>query len=383
MWGNVNLLAPILALFYLHRNLSWTEQLFVLLTFSVSILIFEVPTGAFADRFGPKTSFYAGSLVRFISLACLLFSKDHIWLIYLSQVLSGLSATFFSGADEALIYESLKRDDREEEMGTEIGKIYSARMVSTIVGAIIGAWIGKDLTEWQFDLLILLQKVCVLIQLGFLTKVIEPPAFEHNRDHPWKHVHRGWKEIRQAPYLLLLFVHVTVIFIPTYIFDHFKTPWYQKLSLPVAWIGIIVAIANFLSFLASQHLGRIVSKGREVTWMYLTGGIILIGYLLLVLFPNIWIAIFVSLLIPLANAIRNPLYSQLSNEYISTGSRATALSLLSVLDSLFDVLIVIPMGFVASSFSVSGTGLMAIFLGCAAFTLIGLCFPVRRNKESG
>jgi hypothetical protein len=47
---------------------------------------------------------------------------------------------------------------------------------------------------------------------------------------------------------------------------------------------------------------------------------------------------------------------------------------------VFDVLIVVPMGFVASS-SLTGNSLVAIFIGYTAFTLFGFCFPVKRNRE--
>jgi hypothetical protein len=60
LWGGSNFLEPVITFFYTLHGLNPTQILFVFLSFSVSILVFEVPTGAFADRFGAKISFIMG-----------------------------------------------------------------------------------------------------------------------------------------------------------------------------------------------------------------------------------------------------------------------------------------------------------------------------------
>jgi fucose permease len=56
--GRFNLLEPVMTFFYLSVGLNYTDIFVVLLCFSVSILIFEIPTGAFADRYGAKKSLF-------------------------------------------------------------------------------------------------------------------------------------------------------------------------------------------------------------------------------------------------------------------------------------------------------------------------------------
>jgi Asp/Glu/hydantoin racemase len=86
-------------------------------------------------------------------------------------------------------------------------------------------------------------------------------------------------------------------------------------------------------------------------------------------------AVFAGFLLRASRAVRNPISSQMFNEYISSGSRATALSLLSVADSAFDLVLVLSLS------AVSLWGLPAVFLGCAGIALAGMLLPVRTAEE--
>jgi len=52
-FGSINLLEPVMSMFYLHRGLSPVEIFLSLTAFSGSMLLAEVPTGAFAAATGP------------------------------------------------------------------------------------------------------------------------------------------------------------------------------------------------------------------------------------------------------------------------------------------------------------------------------------------
>jgi MFS family permease len=123
LWGGSNFLEPVITFFYTLHGLNPTQLLFVLLSFSVSILVFEVPTGAFADRFGAKISFIMGCPVAH------LFKSDFI------------RTCRFPGRMKRLLYESLKRGHCEKDMGNVMGKIQAASMFPLIVGLVMGGLI--------------------------------------------------------------------------------------------------------------------------------------------------------------------------------------------------------------------------------------------------
>ena len=52
LFGSVRFIQPVLALFYFARGLDETYILWVLLFWSSGVLLGEIPTGMFADRYG-------------------------------------------------------------------------------------------------------------------------------------------------------------------------------------------------------------------------------------------------------------------------------------------------------------------------------------------
>ena len=74
----------------------------------------EVPTGAVADRLGRKASLALG--VGCTAVAVLIFGLATSYeVVLVSYVAWAIGIAFFSGADQALLFESLKALGREDE----------------------------------------------------------------------------------------------------------------------------------------------------------------------------------------------------------------------------------------------------------------------------
>src|ERR1700688_4554856 len=85
----------------LHQVL-WLQTWFMLW-----IVVLEVPTGAFADRFGRRASLLSANL--YLSAAVAYYATHRGWRHSLvAEFLWACAAAFASGADEALAYDSLK-----------------------------------------------------------------------------------------------------------------------------------------------------------------------------------------------------------------------------------------------------------------------------------
>lgn len=376
LFGSVSFLAPLLTLFYAHRGLTETEIIFSLTAFSATMLLFEVPTGAFADRYGPKASFLVGSAVRILSWLVLIWAWAP-WMVWLSKSLLGLSWTFFSGAEEALVYESLKEEGQEGSLDAVLGKIGSGTFAAALLTQIVGALVAKDLREEQFVLLLAATTACTLVQLLLLTRIREPRSISAFRDNPLAHVREGLATLRRTPDLVKLFANLSIIFICSYVFWTFDQPYLTGAGLPVSWLGLVYGAYALLGLLVSRNIGRLTARFSRVGLMYGTALLTLAAIAVAALVQNsVAVGLTALLVSKLANAIRQPVAAQLQNEYIPSGSRATTLSLLSVLDSVFDVLIVVPLATATAPF-----GRPVIFAGCAVIVAMALMIRVRRAQQ--
>ena len=108
------LFVPIFMLFQHERGLSYLDRLVLGGLFSVTIVLAEVPTGVFADRFGRRRSMLLGALVMVAS--CLVAANAHGFASFAAaEVLAALSLALCSGADSAYLFDLLASHDRGHE----------------------------------------------------------------------------------------------------------------------------------------------------------------------------------------------------------------------------------------------------------------------------
>lgn len=377
LFGSVRFIQPVLALFYFARGLDEAYILWVLLFWSAGVLIGEIPTGMFADRYGAKLAFMIGALLSIVSHGMLVFAFEP-WMFFASSFLSGFAVTFFSGADEALIYESLKESNEEDMMDKALGIIQSAQFVVMVFVFILGAIIAKDLTDDQFKLLIWLGVAFQSIQLALLFFIKNPVNHGNYREKLFKQVKEGLLAIRRAPQVLWMFLNITLVFIPTAaIFDNFNDKLLSDAELPIYLIGFVFAGLAILSFFVSRSIGWITAQISRVTVLYVTGGIGVVGLLLVAYFrETLWILLVIMVFLRFVRTVRYPVYAQLANDLIPSHVRATTISLLSIIDSVCDLIIF------SSVAGIAVFGFEKMFLASAAIAFIGSILPIRPvNKK--
>src|SRR5262245_2256114 len=103
-----SLTAPIWVLYLRdERGFSLTQITLMEVPLFLLIVLSEIPTGAVADRFGRKVSLGIASGVLAVSMFIYGVASSYP-VILLSNLAWGLAFTFRSGADVALLYDSLK-----------------------------------------------------------------------------------------------------------------------------------------------------------------------------------------------------------------------------------------------------------------------------------
>lgn len=134
---------PVLAILFIDLGLTLDQYVMLNLVWAGSIFLFEVPSGALADTLGRKTLLVSASVLMIAEMSCLLFApKDGGWLLFTlcvgNRLLSGLSEAAASGADEALAYDSLPEERREDAWDDVLSTAMRYRSIAFVLAMIIG-----------------------------------------------------------------------------------------------------------------------------------------------------------------------------------------------------------------------------------------------------
>ena len=128
---------PVFFFYKLSRGLSW-EEIFVLSSiYSVTVILFEVPTGAFADRIGRRASMMAGS-VAMVASSLVAFWATSFPIFAVAELLAALSITLCSGADSAYLYDLLVAKGQSAEYAQKEANATSVNLLGRAVACLAG-----------------------------------------------------------------------------------------------------------------------------------------------------------------------------------------------------------------------------------------------------
>ena len=135
-----------------------------------TVLLVEVPSGILADRFGRKPLLLAAGVMSISGF--LFFGLGAGLLVLVGYVGFGIADASYSGADSALLYDTLEPLDRSDEFEPRLGRLNGLIMAGfagmTVAGSLMVEW-----TSLRFP--ILLSAALTLPSLLIMWRVTEPP----------------------------------------------------------------------------------------------------------------------------------------------------------------------------------------------------------------
>jgi MFS family permease len=306
-------------------GLSLSEILLLQALFSLATLIMEFPSGYLSDRLGYRFSLNLACLFGITGWATYTFAGSFAGVL-VAEIQLGISYAFISGADSALLYETLRHEGKEEEYAKHDGRMTAWAQAGEAAGA-IGA---GALYAW-FPLLPFLLQIGVWISALIVCRNLKdiPAAKRHTASHLREALGIARKAFLLKPglrYSILLAAMLGLAsFYPVWLIQ----PYMQSINVPLVWFGPIWAVANLcvsfgslLSHRIQYHLG---ARGTSLLLLSL----IAIGYTGLAFNQFIWGFAFYFLL-TIMRGIQGPFLRLALQKQSERHERASILSLKSL-----------------------------------------------------
>lgn len=193
------LYAPLAIIYFAHVSGSYALGMSVFSIATVSSALFEVPTGIFSDRIGRKNTVIYGALSS-VLYAIFYAIGQSFWILAIGAVFDGLSQAFYSGNNEALLYDTLADENKQHKYAEWLGKTSALFQVGLGVSAILGG----ILATWSFPIImwisVIPQIFCVILSL--LLK--EPKAHSQKSGNIYLHLKDAYLQFLHNRKLRLL-----------------------------------------------------------------------------------------------------------------------------------------------------------------------------------
>jgi MFS family permease len=315
----------IITLFWKDRiGLSLTQILLLQSILSVVTVVMEYPSGYVSDRIGYRVALNIASLLGMAGWGIYIFAGSFSQ-VAAAEILLGISISFISGSDSALLYETLKAEDRTEDYLRLEGRMNGFAQAGEALGASFAGILYATAPLLPFVL-----QVGVWLLAFLLTRSMVEPERERTvtTDHlaeAFRSTRFAFLENRHLRYTILLNAVLGLAsFYPVWLIQ----PYMQASGVPLAWFGPIWAGANLTValFAVASHRVHYGLGDRKMVILFIL--LIGAGYFGLGFIGGLWGFLFYYLLTSM-RGLRGPMMLTHAQRETPSANRAGILSLQS------------------------------------------------------
>lgn len=346
---NARFYYPVFAVLFIDYGLS--DEQFIILNFvwAVAIVCLDLPMGALADHIGRRPLVVAAAVCMVLEMALLAFVPlGHptllFWIFFLNRVVSGAAEACASGADEALVFDSLAEQNRSAEWPRVLDQVIRWQSAGFIVAMLVGGAVYDPVfMQKVFGLLgvhaqlsqhvtmrfpLYLNLVTAGIALYVAVRMREPLRHVKHMEgpsNPLRLIVVGGRWILATPLVLLIIVAGFLNDSVIRLFMTFSSIYYRLIDMPAVLFGFLGAVMGAFGFFVSPIARRLVERKSYMFNFYLLVLLTLAGLAGVALcLPYVGVLFVIPLLF--AMSFLNFFISYYINSMAESSQRATILS---------------------------------------------------------
>ena len=359
------LVFPLLTI-YLVRNSLTPEQIGIVFSIGTVIgMLFEVPSGAVADRIGRRASLTLSFLGQALSMLILGLSTE-FWGFLIGTALYYAAGSLMTGTHEAFIYETLHELGQAKDIKKIVGKATYIAQVTTGV-----LFVGVPLiAKYSLPLPFFINTVVFLVT-AFLTWSLTEPARIKSVAKT-----EGFKDasvLRQffsQPLLLSLSLALGFLSGINGILENFRQVYLDFIHLDIVYFGLVYLSLRFLTGYFGTKADWLEARIGRRHLLFLLPVISFVTYVGLFLINSFWGLLFITL-----DGIRGGLSRPVEQEYLQSlvgnEKRVTFLSIDNLIQSLIMAGATFVGGFVIERFGIQAgfffSALLVVFVAIPLF----------------
>ncbi|MBU4141871.1 MFS transporter [Patescibacteria group bacterium] len=370
--GALSFPGAIWILYFLKIGLSLEKVGLLVSVMFLTQFIFEIPSSILADRYSRKNILIIGTVFSILS-SILFFSGDSFAPFLLAVIFSGIYASFISGTDHALIYDTLlnlKRENDYKKIQSRIRGIYFlGRAISSVLVVLVYAI--------NYKLPFLIGAVIGLLIL-FILVLIKEPTFHKSSGAHLDQIKEGLKFLLSHENTWLIVLVFSSVYATSMILFTNYQPVLDFAGLPILYFSLVYLAVNIFSFAGSMlypRLEKILSINRILAYYLLVAFFVSLAFSsgnLIFILPAI-------LALSFSFGSYNVYITSLINKITPSSHRATTISIQSQISMLIIGIGIIAVNKISSDYSIFWG--MILNAGIILIASVGFLFVRFNNRK--
>ena len=361
------LFMPIVVLFYKDNGLEMRHVFLLQAVYSVSIVVLEIPSGYFADVLGRKFTLVSGSILGFLGFVTYSFSYSFYGFLA-AEIVLGLGQSLISGADSALLYDSLMDSGRENQYIKFEGRMVSVGNFAEAIAGILGGLLATLSLRYPYYA----QTIVSFIAIPTSLMLYEPKRHKKMLKMKFMDILKIVKySLHDNQELKWNIIFSSIIGASTLTMAWFVQPYFELVLLPVGLFGVFWTILNLTVGFSAMIAHKVESKLKQIKTMIGITILIPAGYIVVSRINALW-GIGILFLFYIVRGIATPILKDYINKLCDSDVRATVLSVRNFVIRIFFSIIGPFIGWYTDKFSLQSALLLSgiVFFLVALFALI-------------
>jgi MFS family permease len=341
---------PIIILFFKENGLSLTEIMTLQGAYSLTVALFEVPSGYLADLFGRKACIVFSTIFSFVGFLFFCFFSGFYYFL-IAQILVGFAGSLISGSDSALIYDTLLQTNNKDDYAKIEGRNYAIGNFSEATAGIFGGFLAVS----SIYLPVYVQTAFIFLSIPIAFTLVEPEIknITSSKNSLQSIFILVKSTLFESSKLRWLIVYSSAMGVATLSMAWFSQPFFIAIDLPLVLFGIFWALLNFSSGISSYNSHYFSNKFNYKSLIYFS--VIMSLSFFLLGFSIISYGLFFIFIIYFLRGIVTPILRNEINKITSSNIRATVLSVRSFIIRVSFAILAPVLGFIAEHNSLSIT----------------------------
>lgn len=337
----VSFYTPVFASFFQAAHKLSNAQITTLFACgSLATFLFEIPTGMFGDRVGERASMIIGSGLTAVST--LLFIVGSTPLLYIGEIIFGISSTFFSGPFDAMLYHYCERYENKEDYSKIVSRSYSLQWL-----ALCASFLGCSLLAASGNLAVPFYATLAVNVLLVMISVFLPQIKKQREKKPAFILHSAVRDLVQNRDLrrsCLLNASFSMLLVCGY---QLLQPYLADSGMKASYNGWLYCMAALLGSCGSFFFERLEKIFRSKKILLLVCILLISGcFIGLANVSGVALIFLLVCCYRLVWGVTSPMFSYMVNNSISADEyRDTIFSVISLISNLLSSAFLFLLGF--------------------------------------
>lgn len=257
------IIGPLFIVYLLSIGLNAVQVGILLASGSIAIIIFEFPTGLFADHFGRRKSLLISFGLFFLLYVAWFFSKS-FYLLVIFSILGGVAYTFQSGARDSLMIDNLGLDN-DSDRNSVFAKLSVCGNAGNMIGGLIAALLAFYFMRSIWIVASLLNLLSFALYLFFIKENVLPQIIQRDARSRSKILLQLAKKSvsfvihheRIFPLMLVSMIFTLAISVYSFGFPVFLR---EVIKVPNYYFGLIGSLSALTGILSAFFGGKLLKR---------------------------------------------------------------------------------------------------------------------------